>query len=83
MRTSSLRQPKSVLRRSPLVAALALALAPMASGAAILAFPVTNANDSGAGSLRQAISDVNSQATCDTDDMVINFVGGPFVIRPG
>ena len=83
MRASSLRQPKSVFCRSSLVAALALALSPMAASAATLSFQVTNNADFGAGSLRQAINDVNSQVTCGTDDMAVNFTGGPFVIQPG
>lgn len=45
-------------------------------------FTVTNTNDSGAGSLRQAIIDAN--ATPGADVIVFNIPGsGPFVITPG
>lgn len=44
-------------------------------------FTVTNTNDSGPGSLRQAILDAN--ATAGDDDIVFNISGsGPFVITP-
>lgn len=45
-------------------------------------FTVTNTNDTGPGSLRQAILDAN--ATPGADDIVFNIAGsGPFVITPG
>jgi Secretion system C-terminal sorting domain len=45
-------------------------------------FTVTNTNDTGPGSLRQAILDAN--ATPGPDDIVFNIAGtGPFVLAPG
>lgn len=52
-------------------------------------FPVTNTNDDGPGSLRQAIVDANASADCDTQSCVIGFAiaeplppSGWFTIRP-
>ena len=49
-----------------MLAALAIWRAPRAVQAAGTTFTVTNTNDSGAGSLRQAILDANANAGADT-----------------
>src|SRR5262249_34753965 len=51
---------------------LALASAPLAANT----FTVTNTNDTGAGSLRQAITDANGNAGADTIDFNITGSGG-------
>ena len=43
-------------------------------------FTVTNANDAGAGSLRQAIQDANTSPGADT--ITFNIIGGPTTITP-
>ncbi|HYX19802.1 MAG TPA: S-layer homology domain-containing protein [Thermoanaerobaculia bacterium] len=65
-----------ILRR-----ALALIAAFLAPGVVTATLTVTNTNDSGAGSLRQAILDANAGAGSDT--IVFNISGGgPYVITP-
>src|SRR5438552_16667684 len=76
------RSTRAVFRYSPLVAALACALAPAESQA--VAYTVINTNDSGAGSLRQAITDANTNCFADSSP-VVQFIipgTGPFVIAP-
>ncbi len=63
---------------SLLVAGLWLALVPEPALAAN--YTVTNTNDSGAGSLRQAIIDANTNPGADTIDF--NITGGPNTISP-
>ncbi len=86
MRTSSLRQPKSVLRHSPLIAAIALALIPAAASAGIKTWDVGPVSNPTAVpviyTLEQALSLMSSDASCNVDDQVINFTG-PFTIQPG
>jgi hypothetical protein len=55
--------------------ALAVTLAIVAAGVSATAFHVTNTNDSGAGSLRQAILDANGTAGADTIDFAISGSG--------
>ncbi len=64
----------------PFPSALALVLGLAAAGRAAT-FTVTNANDSGGGSLRQAILDANANAGPDTIDFDIPGTG-PFQILP-
>ena len=70
------------MRRPTLVStALALGLGGLLGAARGATFTVTNTNDSGAGSLRQAILDSNAAAGADTIDF--NIPGsGPFQILP-
>lgn len=65
------------IRSLVLAAAIAGALAPVAMAAT---FTVTNGNTGGAGSLAQAINDVNAGGCGGAD--VIDIVGGPFTIAP-
>ncbi len=75
MRTQRRRLSVSDFRYTPLVAGIALVLAP--HGAHATSFVVNTGADSATGSLRQAILDANNLCTsADT----IDFVGGPFVI---
>ncbi len=61
--------------------ALALIAAFLAPGVVTATLTVTNTNDSGGGSLRQAILDANAGAGSDT--IVFNIAGGgPYVILP-
>ena len=56
-----------------ILAALLVGLSMRAAGA--MTFHVTNTNDSGSGSLRQAITDANNNAGADTIDFTISGVG--------
>lgn len=79
MRTVRRSKTAAAFRCSPLVAGLAMALAPQMAAAATIA--VTTNSNSGAGSLRQAILDAN--ANCASDPApTITFPAGPFVISP-
>src|SRR5438128_4462038 len=81
MRTLRPSASRSLFRYSPIVAAVACAFAAHDAAGAIM---VTNTNDSGAGSLRDAI--VAANGGCFTDlNPVISFAipgSGPFVIAP-
>lgn len=76
MRTPHRRQ-HAITRSLPLIAALACAFGTEAAAAT---FSVTTSAPTGAGSLGQAINDVNA-GTCGGAD-VIDMVGGPFTIMP-
>ncbi|HUQ27256.1 MAG TPA: hypothetical protein VM051_01600, partial [Usitatibacter sp.] len=69
----------SAFRRTPLFAAIACALA---QGALAGTFYVDNGNDSGGGSLRQAINDANNDCAVNRVGSLITFRNGPFTIRP-
>jgi predicted outer membrane repeat protein len=62
-----------------LAALVAFAYVSLASPARAATFDVTNTNDSGAGSLRQAILDANANAEAD----VINVPAGTYVLTSG
>src|SRR6185436_8327810 len=57
-----------------------LGFAVFANPASALVFTVTTTNDSGAGSLRQAILDAN--AASGPDSIYFNIGSGPQIIRP-
>jgi len=79
MRTS--RSTRAVFRLSPLVAALACALVPAESLAAVSV--VINTNDGGLGSLRDAITNANANCAIDPAPVItFNIPSGPFVISP-
>src|ERR1043166_70022 len=63
-----------MLRKGPIVPTVVMTPAPM------MTFTVTNINDSGSGSLRQAILDANANAGADT--MVFNLPGPKYTIAP-
>src|SRR5215217_3949363 len=69
-RTSYLRRPLVALLMAALAASVVMAAVVLASPAWAATYTVTNTNDSGAGSLRQAIIDSNT--TTDVAD-TINF----------
>ncbi len=56
---------------------------PIASSLPAQTFTVSNTNDSGPGSLRQAINDANLAVTATNDFIVFNIPGaGPHIVRP-
>ena len=63
--TARARIPQAPVRLTPLAAALGLAFG-IAPAAFAATFTVTNTNDSGVGSLRQAVIDANTAAGADT-----------------
>ena len=63
-----------MLRKGPIVPTVVMTPAPM------MTFTVTNINDSGSGSLRQAILDANANAGADT--IVFNLPGPKYTIAP-
>src|SRR5438034_8942773 len=82
MRTPRPSASRCLFRYSPIVAALACAFAAHdAAGATIL---VTNTSDSGAGSLRDAISAANGGCFTDLNPVIAFAIpgSGPFVIAP-
>ena len=73
---------RKIVSWSIVIAILAVAtLAQPGSQIDAASFTVTNTNDSGAGSLRQAIIDANANAGTDTIDFNIPGVG-PHTIQP-
>ena len=81
MRTVCRPHSPAAFRYSPLVAALAMALAPQASRATD--YLVTNSGDSSAGTLRQAI--IDSNAACVPGDQIVFSASpgpGPFTVAP-
>lgn len=81
MRTLHTPALPAYLRHSTLVAALGIALAPLASTAAIQSYTVTTGADGGTGSLREILTTINNDMNCSIDDYAINF-SGPFTIAP-
>lgn len=86
MRTHPSPARPARLRHSALVAAVALALAPLGSQAAVVTFTVSTALENGTLdppvlSFRDVLTAVNSHPGCGTDEFHVNF-SGPFVISP-
>jgi hypothetical protein len=73
---------QSRLAALSLTVALVLALMPTGHTARAATYTVTNTNDSGAGSLRQAIIDANANPGTDTIDFNIPCGGGVCTITP-
>src|SRR5205085_8095224 len=79
MRTQHRRSDVSSFLRNPVSIAVALAFA---QGASAAVFTVTNANESGAGSFYQAVSDANANCATNGDTAPVIQFSGPFTISP-
>jgi trimeric autotransporter adhesin len=79
MRTHRGKTGISSFLRTPVSIAVALAFA---QGASAAVYTVTNANEIGAGSFYQAVSDANAACTAGTDAAPVIQFSGPFVISP-
>ena len=83
MSDAGMQQTRLTWPRAALALGLALAAAMMPSAAQAATFTVTNTDDSGPGSLRQAIEDANTAAGADVIDFSIPTLPDAIVLTSG